>query len=438
MKRYAIKNLEQWKNSPNRKPLLLYGARQVGKTWLVRDFANKYYENLVELNFFTNERLRQIFDANIAPEFIVEQLELLFNTKIDPQKTLLFFDEIQESQRAMDTLKSFNDLAPQYNIIAAGSFLGVVTARQPVGQTDHFTLYPMSFCEFLEAKGQEGLADIINNRKTDMFTEPVRATFEELLRQYFYVGGMPAAVKEYIETNDYKRTREIQNKLLTEYRGDFSKHIDKKDAPRVRMLWDSIPLHLFKENKKFVYKNVKVGGRAAEFEIAMQWLIDTGLVYRINKTECPKIPLAMHYLPEHFKLYMMDIGLFAAMAQIQPSDLLLQGMDIVSDMYGALAEQYVLQELKASGIRQLFYWGREGSARSELDFVTQLDNAGVVPIEVKSANNTKAKSLQVYIKQYQPHVAVRTSLNQFRMTDGIYDIPLYMISQMTNLLIRDK
>jgi len=437
MKRYAIAALENWKNSPNRKPLLLYGARQVGKTWLVRDFASKYYGNLIELNFFTNERLRQIFDANISPEFIIGQLELLYNTKIDPQKTLLFFDEIQESQRAMDALKAFNDLAPQYNIIAAGSFLGVVTARQPVGQTDHYTLYPMSFCEFLEAKGQENLAALVNNHQTDMLTEPVRAEFENALRQYFYVGGMPAAVKEFVETADLKRVRIIQDKLLTEYRGDFSKHIDKKDAPRVRMLWDSIPLHLFRENKKFVYKHVKVGGRAAEFEIAMQWLVDTGLVYKINKTECPKLPLAMHYLPEHFKLYMMDIGLFGAMAGIQPSDLLLQGTDIVSDMYGALAEQFVLQELKASGIVSLFYWGREGSARSELDFVTQIDGKGVVPIEVKSASNTKAKSLQVYIKMYQPQVSVRTSLNQYRTTDGLYDIPLYMISQMEQLIVEN-
>lgn len=433
MQRYAIKDLEKWKESTNRKPLLLYGARQVGKTWLVRDFAKRYYDNLLELNFFENENLRKIFDTNINPDFIIEQLELLFNTQIDPQKTLLFFDEVQESQRAMDALKIFYDQAPQYNIIAAGSFLGVVTARQPVGQTEHYTLYPMSFCEFLEAKGLDNLVDLIQNRKTDMLTEPVRDLFESNLKQYLFVGGMPEAVKAYIETNDMNEARIVQQRLLKEYRGDFSKHIPKKDEARVRMLWDSIPLHLFKENKKFIYRNVKVGGRAAEFEIAMQWLIDTGLVYKINKTEHPAIPLTMHFMPDNFKLYMLDTGLFCTMADIKQSDLLLQGKDIVSDMFGAISEQFVLQELKASGFDKLYYWGRDGSAQSEVDFVIQMEKFGIVPIEVKSSTNTKAKSLKQYISEYKPEYAVRTSLNQYRVDKPVYDIPLYMISQILNL-----
>ncbi|MCQ2599547.1 MAG: AAA family ATPase [Alphaproteobacteria bacterium] len=434
MQRYAIKDLEKWKNSSNRKPLLLYGARQVGKTWLVRDFAKKYYDNLLELNFFENESLRHIFDTNIKPEFIIEQLELLFDTKIDPQRTLLFFDEIQESQRAMDALKIFYDRAPQYNIIAAGSFLGVVTARQPVGQTEHYTLYPMSFCEFLAAKGLDNLVDLIQNRKMDMITEPIRNLFETNLKQYLFVGGMPEAVQEYINTNDMNSARIVQNRLLKEYRGDFSKHIPKKDETRVRMLWDSIPLHLFKENKKFIYKNVKVGGRAAEFEISMQWLIDTGLVYKIYKTEHPTIPLSMHFIQDNFKLYMMDVGLFCAMADIKQSDLLLQGADIVNDMFGAISEQFVLQELKAAGVDKLYYWGRDGSGQAEVDFVIQMEKYGIVPIEVKSANNTKAKSLKKYISEYNPKYVVRTSLNQYRVNEPIYDIPLYMISQVLQIL----
>ena len=434
MQRYAIKDLEIWKNSKKRKPLLLYGARQVGKTWLVREFGKRYYNTYLELNFFENAALRQIFNTNIGPKFIIEQLELLFNVKIDPKKTLLFFDEVQESQRAMDALKIFYDQAPEYNIIAAGSFLGVVTARQPVGQTEHYTLYPMSFCEFLAAKGLDNLVELIQNRRFDMLTEPVRDLFETNLKQYLFVGGMPEAVQEYINTKDMNAARIVQKRLIQEYRGDFSKHIPKKDEARVRMLWDSIPLHLFKENKKFIYKNVKVGGRAAEFEIAMQWLIDTGLVYKINKTEHPAIPLSMHFIEDNFKLYILDTGLFCAMADINQSDLLLQGKDIVNDMFGAISEQFVLQELKTAGFDKLYYWGRDGSARSEVDFVIQMEKFGVVPIEVKSSTNTKAKSLKKYITEYKPKRAVRTSLNQYRVDGPIYDIPLYTISQLANVL----
>ena len=434
MKRYAIQDLVAWKDNIERKPLLLYGARQVGKTWLVREFANKYYKQIVELNFFTNDKLKQIFSSNISPEFLIEQIELLFNVKIDAKTTLLFFDEIQESQRAMDALKSFNDIAPQYHIIAAGSFLGVAIARQPVGEVDHLTLYPMSFCEFLEANQQEQLVQVIQTCNTDMLTDPIRDMLEIHLKKYFYVGGMPKAVQKYVDTGDLEQVRTIQNNLLTEYRGDFSKHIDSKDAPRVRMLWDSIPLHLFKENKKFVYKNVKQGGRAAEFEVAMQWLVDTGLIYKIYKTENAKLPLSMHFLKDYFKLYMMDIGLFCAKAGIKAAEILLQGTDVVSDMNGALAEQFVLQELKSTHIFSLYYWGRKAPAQAEIDFITDTDDGDIVPIEVKSANNTRAKSLKVYISENNPKYAVRTSLNQFRITDNLYDIPLYMISQISKLL----
>ncbi|MBQ7659519.1 MAG: ATP-binding protein [Alphaproteobacteria bacterium] len=434
MERFALRDLIKWKNRKDRKPLLLYGARQVGKTWLVREFARQHYKQLVELNFFTNDALKQIFANNISPDFLIEQMELLFNVKIDPNTTLLFFDEIQESQRAMDALKAFNDLKPECHIIAAGSFLGVATARQPVGQVNHLTLYPMSFCEFLKAINRNKLAQIIQNCDTDMLTIPVREMMENYLKKYFYVGGMPKAVQKYVDTGNLEEVRTIQNNLLSEYKGDFSKHIEKKDAPRVRMLWDSIPVHLFKENKKFIYKNVKQGGRAAEFETAMQWLVDTGLIYKIYRTETVKIPLSMHFMKDYFKIYMADIGLFCAKAGIKPADILLQGKDIVSDMYGALAEQFVLQELKGVNISSLYYWGRESPSKAEIDFITDINGGYVVPIEVKSAKNTKAKSLKVYIAENKPKYAVRTSLNQFRTTDGLYDIPLYMISQVDKLL----
>jgi predicted AAA+ superfamily ATPase len=426
MKRYAIDKLIEWKCSASRRPLLVYGARQVGKTWLVRDFAASNYEKLVELNFLTDESLKDIFDADISPKYIIQQLEIRFNAKIEPSKTLLFFDEIQESQRAMDSLKSFNDAAKEFNIIAAGSFLGVTIGKKPVGQTDQITLYPMSFCEFLEAAGRDMLADLIKQRDTSAMAG-ASGIFESLLKQYFYVGGMPRAVLEFIGNGDLSKVREIQNELLADYKGDFSKHVDIKNTPKIRMLWDSIPVHLFKENKKFVYKNVKIGGRAAEFEEAMQWLADTGLIYKINKVETPKIPLKMHCKEDFFKLYMLDIGLFCAKAEIKPADIFAPKADMVDDMNGVLAEQFVLQELKASGISPIFYWGRvQGTA--EIDFITQADGE-IIPIEVKSSKNTKSQSLKVYMQEFHPKRAIRTSLKNYGQENGLYSIPLYMIGK---------
>jgi predicted AAA+ superfamily ATPase len=424
MKRYAISRLLEWKNSMNRKPLLMYGARQVGKTWLIRDFAKNNYDKLIELNFLTNESLKHIFDNDISPEYIIQQLEIRFNAKIEPDKTLLFFDEIQESQRAMDSLKSFNEMANEYNIIAAGSFLGVTIGRKPVGQTDQITLYPMSFCEFLEAVEHDMLANAIKQCDTAAMAG-ASDVLETLLKQYFYVGGMPAAVLEFSKSGDLNKVLELQNELLVDYKGDFSKHVDVKNITKIRMLWDSIPMHLFKENKKFVYKNIKVGGRAAEFEEALQWLTDTGLVHKINKVEVPKIPLKMHCIEDFFKLYMLDIGLFCAKAEIKPEDIFAPKTDIVDGMNGALAEQFVLQELKFSGVSPLFYWGRD-KGTSEIDFITQAGGE-IIPIEVKSAKNTKSQSLKVYMQEFHPAKAIRVSLKNYGHEKNLHSIPLYMI-----------
>ena len=440
MKRYLIEDLQKWKNSPDRKPLLLYGARQVGKTWLVRDFAASTYDDLLEINFLTDSSFKVIFDSDITPANIIRQLEIRFNRKIVPERTLLFFDEIQESQRAMDSLKSFNDSGRSYNIIAAGSFLGVMMGQKPVGQTDQITLYPMSFCEFLEALGREILASAIKNLDITALTG-VSDLLESLLKQYYYTGGMPSAVSEYAASGNMEKVREIQNELIVSYKGDFSKHInDPRTGPKIRMLWDSISLHLIKENKKFIYKNVKIGGRAAEFENAMQWLADTGLVYKINKVETPKIPLKMHFREDCFKLYMLDIGLLGAQAEIRPADIMASGTDIVDNMNGALAEQFVCQELKAAKVSPLFYWGRAGST-AEIDFITQ-DNSekspgGIIPIEVKSAKHTKSQSLKVYLEDYKPARAIRTSLKNYGIVQtkyacNLYSVPLYMISRFFN------
>ncbi|MCL2441700.1 MAG: AAA family ATPase [Treponema sp.] len=436
MKRYALEELKNWKNSANRKPLLLFGARQVGKTWLVRDFAEANYDSYIELNFFSDDKLQKIFNKDISVEYIISQLELHFNKKINPSRTLIFFDEIQESQRAMDSLKSFNDsqIGKEYNIIAAGSFLGVMLGRRPVGQTDQITLYPMSFCEFLEALGKEMLANMINRFDTAAASGTAEL-LETLLKQYYYVGGMPAAVSEYAASGDLTKVRVIQNELISSYKSDFSKHInDPRTEPKIRMLWDSISLHLVKENKKFIYRNIKSGGRAAEFENALQWLVDTKLVYKINKVETPKLPLKMHYKEIIFKIYMLDIGLLGAQAEITPADILAAGSDIVDDMNGALAEQFVCQELKTAKISPLFYWGREGST-AEIDFLIQGNNE-IIPIEVKSSKHTKAQSLKVYMHDNNPKHAIRTSLKNYGITKNLYSIPLYMISQGIKELIK--
>ena len=412
---------------------MLFGARQVGKTWLVRDFAACEYTDFIELNFYTNNSLKSIFDIDITPKSIIRQLEALFDKKINPAKTLLFFDEIQESQRAMDSLKTFNDMAPEYNIIAAGSFLGVMVGRKPVGQTDQVTLYPMSFYEFLEASGHDQLVRIV--REQDEITiNGLSHQLTDLLKQYFFTGGMPAAVLEYFSSGDLNKVREIQNNLLVDYKGDFSRHIGLHDIPKVNMLWDSIPIHLAKEKKKFIYKEIKTGARAAEFENAMQWLVDTGLVYKVNRVDNPLIPLVAHQSFGLFKLYMIDIGLFGAKAGISPRDIFAPNVDITGNFNGALAEQFVCQELKSAKISQLFYWGKEKS-QAELDFIIQ-SNGEIIPVEVKSALHTKAKSLQVYTKEYKPAHAVRTSLRAFAIHNNLYSIPLYMISGLLDIVTR--
>ena len=432
MRRYILDSLKTWKKSHNRKPLMLFGARQVGKTWLTREFASTEYNDLIELNFFTNGSLKEIFAQDITPEYIIRQLEIKFNKSIDAKRTLLFFDEVQESERAMDSLKAFNDLAPEYHIVAAGSFLGVMMGRRPVGQTDQITLYPMSLCEFLEAAGNDMLADAINSLDFQLLSG-LAAMAETLLKQYYYIGGMPAAVLEFVTSGDLDKVREVQNRLLLDYKGDFSKHIGVHDIPKVGMLWDSIPVHLMKEKKKFVYKEIKTGARSAEFENAMQWLVDTGLVHKVNRVDNPKIPLSANQSFGIFKLYMIDIGLFGAKAEISPRDIMSPNANVSDNFYGSVAEQFVCQELKSARhvswqTRALFYWGREKS-QAELDFLMQYKGE-IIPIEVKSARHTKAKSLQVYMREYKPAYTVHTSLKNYGAEGNLYSIPLYTIGKL--------
>jgi len=424
MKRYAMESLKAWKCSAGRKPLMLYGARQVGKTWLMQEFGRTEFKEVLYINFDKNAKAKRIFGENIEPGYIIPQLENEFEKKIYPKDTLLIFDEIQESQRAKDSLKYFNEDAPEYHVIAGGSFLGVASGKFPVGQVDKLTIYPMSFYEFLEAIGRKQLVDTLHGLDSRMIMG-LSHTATELLKIYFYVGGMPAAVRTYAETKDIHKVREVQNGILDDYKGDFSKHIRAVDIPKVRMLWDSIPVHLAKEKKKFIYKEIKTGGRATEFENAMDWLVNTGLVYKVMRTETAKMPLLTYQQRDIFKLFMLDVGLLCAHSGVDIKTLLQPGANIFDDFKGAVTEQFVLQELKALTANPILYWVNE-KGHSEIDFVLQY-NGEIIPIEAKSSENARAKSLKVYMDMEKPAHAVRTSLRNYGTQDNLYSVPLYMM-----------
>jgi predicted AAA+ superfamily ATPase len=410
---------------------MVYGARQVGKTWLMQEFGRTEFKNVLYLNFDKNEKARRIFGENIDPFNIISLLENDFEIKIDPKNTLLIFDEIQESQRAKDSLKYFNEEAPEYHIIAAGSFLGVATGKFPVGQVNRLTIYPMSFYEFLEAIGRNQLLGTLRKLNPRMITG-LSGTASELLKSYFYVGGMPEAVQTYAKTRDMRKVREIQDFILDNYKGDFSKHIKGVDIPKVRMLWDSIPTHLAKEKKKFIYKEIKSGGRAAEFENAMDWLVNTGLVYKVMRTETAKIPLLSYQQRDIFKLFMLDIGLLCAHSKIDMKTFLQPDANIFDDFKGALTEQFVLQELKNLTTNPILYWVNE-KGHSEIDFVLQY-NGEIIPIEAKSSENARAKSLKVYMDMEKPAHAVRTSLKNYGVRDNLYSVPLYMMGSFLDII----
>jgi len=431
MKRYILEALKNWKNSSNRKPMILWGARQTGKTWVMQEFGRAEFDNVIYLNFDTQKSLSSVFESDIQPSYIIERLEAFYNTKISPGKTLIIFDEIQECQHAKDSLKYFNENAPEYQIIAAGSFLGVAGGKFPVGQVNSLTLYPLSFYEFLEALGRSDLVVLLKERDEKLLNG-LNELFIDYLKKYFYVGGMPAAVNEFVITGDYDKVRTIQNEILTNYKGDFSKHITLKDIPKVRMLWDSIPTHLAKEKKKFVYKDIKTGGRAAEFENAMDWLVNTGLIYKIPKADIPKIPLIAYQSQNNFKIYSLDIGLLGAQAETSKQDIFSPKINLTNDFNGMMAEQFACQELKSAGVSPLFYWARDG-AMAEIDFITQY-NGDIVPIEIKSSFNTKAKSLQSFMNEFHPSYAVKSSLNIFNKGNNILAVPLYRISDFYEII----
>lgn len=437
MKREAIYALEKWKNNPGRKPLLLLGARQVGKTWLMKEFGRTHYEQVAYIRLDKDEEMKHQFTRsgyNISSLLTAIEARVGFSIRAD--NTLLILDEIQESPHALTSLKYFCEEAREYHIIAAGSLLGVHQHSGtgfPVGKVNRMTLYPMSFTEFLDAMGKEKLCAELKKRNWDIITS-FASTLEEMLRLYYYIGGMPEAVSTYLTTHDFNAVREIQEEILADYSGDFSKHIPPQLAAKVSMLWESVPTQLAKENKRFVYKEVQKNMRARDLEEAMDWLIRAGLIYRVNRISKPALPLNP-YAEGAFKLFFLDVGLLGAKTGIDAS-IILYGNRIFQEFKGALAEQYVQQQLRAESALEPYYWLSE-SMRAEIDFLIQ-HHMTVIPIEVKAELNLQAKSLKSYCHQFSPTVAVRTSMHTYHRQvlssagtpTTLIDLPLYAVCNL--------
>ncbi|MFZ7142733.1 ATP-binding protein [Avibacterium avium] len=432
MKRTILQALEKWKAKTNRKPLIIQGARQVGKTWAMKYFGKHYFSKVAYVNFDNNPRMKTLFSSDFDINRLILGLKIETGVDIQAEDTLLIFDEIQEVPQALASLKYFYENAPHFYIIAAGSLLGVSLHHQvsfPVGKVDFMPMYPMHFSEFLLALEQDDLVTLLKTQDWALISA-MKSRYIELLRQYYFIGGMPEAVQTFIDTQNFDAVREVQRNLLIAYEQDFSKHIqDGYTVQKVRSIWASIPEQLAKENKKFFYANLQKGARSKDYEIALQWLKDSGLVHCVQRIKKPHLPLSA-YQDNAFKLYGLDVGLLAAQSHLDISTLL-EGNRIFSEFKGALTEQYVLQQLIAQQDNLVCYWATE-KGTAEVDFVIQLQQS-IVPIEVKAEENLKAKSLRVYVEQYNPKQALRFSMADYRHQDWLINIPLYAVQESLNL-----
>jgi uncharacterized protein len=432
MKRLAMQDLISWKNKSGRKPLIIRGARQVGKTWLMKEFGENEFTQTVYINFESTKMLKALFKEDYNVQRIVTALQIESGIQIDPQNTLIVFDEIQEAEGAITSLKYFCENAPQYYIIAAGSLLGVAIHSRtsfPVGKVEFLDLYPLNFIEFLLALDQQPLLDLLKSRDW-ILIKSFREKYIQLLRFYYYIGGMPEAVLSYKTYNNFDEVRNIQKRILSAYEQDFSKHAPGEIIPRIRMLWNSIPAQLAKENKKFIYGVVKKGTRAKDYELAIAWLVDCGLAQKICRVSKPGIPLKAYEDFGSFKLFIVDVGLLGAMGDIDVRTLI-DGNVIFEEFKGALTEQYVLQQLSTISGMVINYWSAEKST-AEIDFLVQYSDRAI-PIEVKAEENLQAKSLKSFCQKYAPSLAVRTSMSDFRAEDWLTNLPLYAISEITAL-----
>ena len=429
MYRFAMESLYKWKESPYRKPLIIEGARQVGKTWLMKAFGQKAYEDTVYINFDSNRRMADLFATDLNTERLILGLELYAGRKIDPAATLIIFDEVQEVPKALSSLKYFCEDAPQYHIICAGSLLGIALhsgTSFPVGKVDFLKLYPLTFREFLMATGQERFVELLSTHDFSMITA-FKQTYIDALKQYYFVGGMPEAVLRFSENQDFNEVREVQKRILSAYEQDFSKHAPNEIVPRIRMLWNSIPSQLAKENKKFIYGLVREGARAKEYEAALLWLSDCGLVHKVNRVNMPHLPLKAYEDGKAFKLFVVDVGLLGCMAGLGQRTLL-DGNGLFVEFKGALTEQYVLQQLVTKAELQIYYYTNERGS-CEIDFLVD-DGERAIPLEVKAEENLRAKSLRTYKEKFQPELSIRTSMADYRKEDWMVNLPLYAVEEI--------
>lgn len=425
MERSIYSNLKKWKESPTRKPLILQGARQVGKTYILKEFGAREYSEVVYINCDDNNDMQNMF-VDYDVDRIIRSMSAISGISIKPSTTLLILDEIQEVERGLASLKYFCEKAPEYHVAVAGSLLGITLHEGtsfPVGKVDMLYMYPMDFEEFLLAMGKEQLVELLRNNSWAALT-PLRGMLTELLRQYYFVGGMPEAVKAYVERGDIWEVRSIHSKIIDAYRNDMSKHVPKQQVQRINMVWNSIPSQLARDNKKFIYGALRKGARANDFEIAIQWLVDSGLVHKVHRISKPVVPLKFYEDMASFKLFLLDCGLLGALSETPPEQILI-GDNVFEEYKGAFTENYVLQQLKSLPRTFVYYYSNDNSTL-EIDFVVQHE-AHVIPIEVKAEENLRAKSLRQFVTDNSGLHGVRFSMSDYREQDWLTNVPLWAV-----------
>lgn len=432
MYRKAMEELIKWKDDEERKPLILNGARQVGKTWILQEFGRNYYSKTAYINMDKNPRMQALF-YDFDTDRLIQGFKAETGINIEPENTLVILDEIQEIPEAITSLKYFCENARDYHIAAAGSLLGVSTHKGvsfPVGKVNFLNLYPLNYEEFLLAVGEDSLVDLMNENNPDMVTV-FSDRFKNLLKEYYYIGGMPEVVLSYVQHKDYNRVRKIQEEILSAYEKDFFKHVPEKELPKVIQVWNNFNTQLARENKKFIYGAIKESARAAEYENAINWLVDSGIMYKINRVNNCKIPLDGYIDYSAFKLYFLDVGLLAAKNNLNIQTIL-DGNKIFTEYKGALTEQYVLSELKSNYNIPIAYWSND-AGQAEVDFLIQCKNE-LMPIEVKAEENLQAKSLKVFVEKYHTKTNIRTSMANYREEDWLINIPLYSIGNIEKII----
>jgi hypothetical protein len=437
IERALLQELVRWKKSPRRKPLILNGVRQCGKTWLLKEFGEKEFDSIVYLNFEKDDKLASFFQGAYEPSVILRNLNAYANQTIVPGQTLIVFDEIQRCPRALNSLKYFCEDAPEYAIVSAGSLLGLSLGAKegfPVGKVDLLELTPCTFFEYLQTVNH-GLSEYVKGIPLAPIPEALTEKLANYLREYLTFGGMPAVISTFAEFHDLENAEKELADVISAYESDFSKHIPAKDIAKLHLIWKSIPVQFAKENRKFLYSEVREGARAKDLEDALQWLINASMVVQVKNVEIPELPLQAHEDRKFFKLYTSDVGVLRRLAGLAPS-VLLNNLDVFSGFKGKLAENYVLQQLHAMNIAPISYWTNAGG-NAEVDFLIQ-DGEDIIPIETKSGLNLKAQSLRTYRSKFHPRVAVRTSMSNLKLDDGLLNIPLYLLSEFPRLLALAK